>query len=155
MGSIDQVVSDIQQKYVMRKRGSDTNLRRAKHLSGVSDPVYQICTQSTQPFSRNSMGRVIGRRCTCHLPNRGYSFLSYEVSGELAFWSFFGHWPDLRGHRLTQDLKLGCQRHRLVTSNTLVLNRSSSSLRSQSRGGSHPPPPCALKDGEMFSAGEG
>ena len=32
----------------------------------------------------------------------------------------FGHWPDLRGQRLSKDLKLGCQRLRLVASNTLV-----------------------------------
>ena len=55
MGSIDQVVSDIQQKHVVRMRGSDTNLRRAKHLSGVIDPAYQIYTQSAQTFSRYSM----------------------------------------------------------------------------------------------------
>ena len=50
MGSIDQVVSDTQQKYVVRMRGSDTNLQCEKHLSGVSDPACKICTQSTELF---------------------------------------------------------------------------------------------------------
>ena len=50
-------------------------------------------------------------------------------------------------------LKPGCQRLHLVTSNTLVFNQSSNSLRSQTRGVASPP--CAVKDGEMASAGEG
>ena len=66
MGSIDQVVSDIQQTYVVRMRGSGTNLRRGKHLSGVSDPAYQICTQSTLPFSRYSNGMC--DRQVVHVP---------------------------------------------------------------------------------------
>ena len=32
--------------------------------------------------------------------NRGSTLLRYEVIGQLAFWPFLGHWPDLRGHRL-------------------------------------------------------
>ena len=60
---------------------------------------------------------------------------------------------------MIQDLKLGCQRLRLVTSNTLFFYQSSSSLRSQTQGGRipppPPPPPCAVKDDEMASDGEG
>ena len=73
--------------------------------------------------------------------NRGSSLLRYEVIDEFAFLPCLGHWPDLRGHRLTQDLKLGCQWLRVVTSNTLVFNQSSSSIRSQTRGESRQPPP--------------
>ena len=52
--------------------------------------------------------------------NRGSSSLRKEFIGEIAFWPLSGHWSDLRGQRLTQDLKFGYQRFRLLTRNTLV-----------------------------------
>ena len=74
----------------------------------------------------------------------GSSLLRKQVIGEPAFWPFSGHSPDLRvrGQGLTRDLKLGCQRLRLMTSNTLVLDQSSSSIRDQTRreGRIAPPP---------------
>ena len=39
-----------------------------KTFVGGSFHACKICTQSTQPFSRYSMGWVIGRWCTCHFP---------------------------------------------------------------------------------------
>ena len=39
---------------------------------GVSFHACKIYTQSTEPFSRYSMGWVIGRWCTCHFPPPPY-----------------------------------------------------------------------------------
>ena len=52
-----------------------------------------------------------------------------------------GHWPDLRGHRLTWDLIFGYQSLRLVTSNTLVFFRRSSSISGEMARGVVPTPP--------------
>ena len=49
--------------------------------------------------------------------------------------------------------KPGCQRLHLVTRTRWFFHQSSNSLRSQTRGVASLP--CAVKDGEMASAGEG
>lgn len=53
-----------------------------------------------------------------------------------------GHWPDLRGHRLTWDPIFGYQSLRLVTSNTLVFFPDAlAPSAAKWRGGSYQPPP--------------
>ena len=47
---------------------------------------------------------------TCQTPterglNRGSSLLGHEAIDEIAFLLFSGHWPDIRGHRLSKNLK--------------------------------------------------
>ena len=40
--------------------------------------------------------------------NRDSSLLGDEVIGKIAFFTFLGHKPELRGHRLTNDLDFAC-----------------------------------------------
>ena len=47
---------------------------------------------------------------TCQTPterglNRDSSLLGHEAIDEIAFWPFSGHWPDIRVHRLSKNLK--------------------------------------------------
>ena len=51
-----------------------------------------------------------------------------------------GNWPDLRGHQMTQDPKIGYHRLPLVASNTLVFTAKLNKGRI-SRGLHQPPPP--------------
>ena len=74
--------------------------------------------------------------------NRGSVLVRSHFIGKNAIWSILDIWPDLRGHRLTQDLNFGYQRIDLVPRYTLVFfSRSSSFTRGQTAKGVQNGPP--------------
>ena len=64
-----------------------------------------------------------------------FGSISIQFAHIYKLWHF-GLWHDLRGHLMTQDLKIRWQWLPLVTSNSLVFNRSSSLIRGQTPRGS-------------------
>ena len=86
---------------------------------------------------------------------RGSSLLRYKVIDDIAFSPFSGHLPDLRGHRLTQDLELWCRRFRLEANNTLFLSEPLIRTHSGAEREGFASTSCALKDGRNSESRRG
>ena len=122
---------------------------RLTHTTNTRQDPYRLTWPDLTQPGLNAWRRHLCSNLTWYLwswrPQKSHSSHTLRRLIRSSFSRLLGHWPDLRGHQLTYDLKTGYRWLRLVTTYTMLLLffcEALAQLRAKREGGAPIPLLC-------------